>query len=152
MKKSGNSISLSKKMNREELLQSITQYGSFAAARSGGPGGQNVNKVNSKVVLTLSLREAEFLSAEEKGRIRQKLEGRINTRDELVLHVSDERSQLLNRAIAAERMCDLILSALKRPRRRKKTVPGRAAREKRLDRKRKQSEKKRNRSRSPFAD
>ena len=152
LKKSEKGISLSKEMNREELLQSITQHGKYSAARSGGPGGQNVNKVNSKIVLSLCIREAEFLSAEEKGRIRQKLAGRINTRDELVLHVSEERSQLLNRAIAAERMCDLILGALKRPRRRKKTVPGRAAREKRLDKKRKQSQKKRNRSRSPFMD
>ena len=111
-----------------------------------------MNKVNSKVSLSLSLTDADFLSDEEKGRIRQKLAGRINTRDELVLQVSDERSQLLNRAIAAERMCGLILTALKRQRKRKKTVPGRAARERRLDKKRKQSEKKRNRSRSPFVD
>ena len=108
--------------------------------------------MNSKVLLSLSLKDAEFLNVEEKGRIRQKLAGRINSRDELVLQVSDERSQLLNRAIAAERMCDLILGALKRPRRRKKTVPGRAARERRLDKKKKQSQKKRNRSRSPFMD
>lgn len=139
-------------MNKEQLLQSIIEHSRYSAARSGGPGGQNVNKVNSKVILTLSLGDAGFLRDEEKRRIRQKLGGRINGRDELVLQVSDERSQLLNRAIAAERMCELISGALKKPRKRKKTVPGRAAREKRLDKKRKQSEKKRNRSRSPFMD
>jgi len=114
-------------------------------SRSGGPGGQNVNKVNTKVTVRINIESMDFLTDAQKELLRTRLHSRINDEGEMVISVSDTRSQLKNREIALIRLSTLISGSLHIPKRRKKTRPSRAAKEKRLDNKRKISEKKDNR-------
>ena len=75
------------------LKECILEIISFSFSRSSGPGGQNVNKLNTKVTARIKIGEITVLSNKEKNRIRGKLRNRINEEDELVLHVQDERSK-----------------------------------------------------------
>lgn len=120
----------------------LGEYMSVSFSRSGGPGGQNVNKVNTKVTARIIIDDMDFLTEIQRDLIREKLHNRINEEDELVISVSDTRSQLKNREIALMRLTNLIASSLHVQKKRKKTRPSRAARQKRLDNKRKISEKK----------
>jgi len=129
-------------MKIEKLYTWIEEHGSFSAARSSGPGGQHVNKANTKVTLRLHLSTAP-LSAEELERIRYILGNRITVNDQLLIHASETRSQKQNREAAVNRAVSLITSAAERPKKRKKTKPGKAVKEKRLEHKKKRGEKKR---------
>ncbi len=134
-------------MNQEQILQILENSGHCHFSRSGGPGGQNVNKLSTKVLLTLpldALKDAG-LNDVQLQKLRRKLAGRINSRDELYVQVQQERSQMLNRQRGRDRMAQLILNALHTPKRRKKTKPGAAAVRKRLENKKKQGRKKRER-------
>ena len=135
-------------MDRERLIQQIEEKGAFSFARSGGPGGQNVNKVNTKVLLTVPLESLDGLSPEERERLRRKLASRINVQGELFIQMQQERSQLLNRQRAVERLADLMMQGLAKPRPRKKTKPTKASVERRLERKKRLGDKKKSRNRS----
>ncbi len=119
-------------MDRTVLHNAVIAHTSFSFCRSGGKGGQNVNKVNSKVHATLPVNAIAGLSEEELAAVLQKLSGRINTEQFLCLDVDDERSQDINRSIALARLESLIASAAYIRPKRKKTRPSKAAREKRL--------------------
>ena len=134
-------------MVREDLIREIEETGSFSFARSGGPGGQNVNKVNTKVLLTLRLDSLNCLGPSQKALVRQKLKNRLNARGELFIQIQQERSQLLNRTLAVEQLSDLILQSIKRPKVRKKTRPTRSSVEKRLSSKKRNATKKQTRGR-----
>ena len=108
-------------------------------ARSSGPGGQNVNKVESKVQLRWRIGDSQALSDEQKTRLRQALANRINSDDELMVDVDDERSQAQNRDVAVARLQDLVQAALKPRKTRKKTKPTKASKERRLSDKKKTS-------------
>ncbi|PLW92043.1 MAG: aminoacyl-tRNA hydrolase [Marinilabiliales bacterium] len=111
----------------------------ISASRSSGPGGQNVNKVNTKVELRFDINASLVLTQEEKTRIFEKLSNHITNDGELLLFAQDSRSQLENREIAIEKCYSLLEEALKKQKRRRKTRVPAAVKKKRLDEKKKRS-------------
>lgn len=112
-------------------------------ARSSGPGGQNVNKVNSKVTLHWNVAASDQLPADVRDRFLSRYHGRVNVDGEVVIQSQRYRDQLRNRQDCAEKLRQLILSVRYPPKKRKKTRPSRASRERRLRNKRHKSDKKR---------
>ncbi|WP_295178698.1 alternative ribosome rescue aminoacyl-tRNA hydrolase ArfB [uncultured Christiangramia sp.] len=117
----------------------------FKAVRSSGPGGQHANKTSTKVELSFHVENSNGLSEAEKGRIQRKLENRINREGFLKMSSEDSRSQHSNREIVIHNFLEVIKSALKKQKPRKKTKPSRASKLKRLHSKKKRSEIKANR-------
>ena len=120
---------------------------SFTASRSGGPGGQNVNKVSSKVTLAFDVRQSTALSDDQRSRIMAKLSTRINKEGILQIVSQRTRSQEMNRVDALERFTDLLRRALTPRQARVKTrVPG-SVKQQRIDEKKKRGITKQARSR-----
>ena len=125
-------------LKERDFLPELT----LTASRSSGPGGQHVNKVSTKVELRFNVMESDLLTAEEKEIIRIKLASKMNLEGEIILVCQSERSQLQNKEKVIEKFYVLLSRALTPVKKRKPTKPSRAAIEKRLEKKRLQSEKK----------
>jgi len=117
----------------------------FSFSRSGGPGGQNVNKLETKVTARWNFQRSGSLSEHQKHLIAEKLKNRIGEEGELIVSSQTERLQGRNRQRAISVMNGLVNAALAEPRKRKKTKVPFRSREKRLEAKRKISEKKKSR-------
>lgn len=117
----------------------------FRATRAGGPGGQHVNASSTRVEVLWNIERSGVLSEPQRALLREKLRARLDARGNLRVVASAHRSQTRNRADAEERLAALVRRALMVPKTRKKTRPGRAAVQSRLDSKRIKSEKKRQR-------
>ncbi|RKS00825.1 ribosome-associated protein [Flavobacterium sp. 102] len=122
----------------------------FKAVRSSGSGGQNVNKVSSKVVLTFDLKNSKALEEEEKELLSTKLATRLTSEQILILNCDEDRSQLKNKTIITKRFLELISKALIVPKKRKATKTPRSVIEKRIKAKRNLSEIKQNRRKPHF--
>ena len=118
-------------MEKEKIISELT----FKAVRSSGAGGQNVNKVSSKVVLTFNLMTSNALSDEEKTLIQTKIVSRLTSENILILNCDEDRSQLKNKELVTKRFLILIKKSLLVPKPRKPTKIPRAVIEKRLKQK-----------------
>jgi len=114
----------------------------FSTSRSGGAGGQHVNKVETKVELRFNITDSKILSDEEKQTILTKLKNQINSKNELVLTSQTERSQMRNKQQVINKFYTLIKWALQKDKKRIPTKPSKAAVRRRLETKQKHSEKK----------
>ena len=118
---------------------------SYKTSRSSGSGGQNVNKVETSVTVLWKVEDSAVFTESEKERILLKLKNKINAEGILQTTVSESRTQLQNKKIATERIQELVNKSLIVPKKRIATKPSRAKVEKRLESKKKLSEKKENR-------
>jgi ribosome-associated protein len=125
----------------DKLIQELQ----YKAVRSSGAGGQNVNKVSSKVVLTFDLKNSQALSDEEKELILVKLSTRLTSENILVLNCDEDRSQLKNKEIVTKRLLEMLKKALIVPKARKATKIPKAVIRKRINDKKNISEVKKGR-------
>ncbi len=129
--------------NRYNFLRNLLQQEIvFSASRSSGPGGQNVNKVSTKVELRFNIPNSNLLSDSEKEILSVKLKNKINKEGDLILVSQEERSQIKNKENVLQKFNELINEALTPPKKRKPTKPSKARKEKRLEEKKIISEKK----------
>jgi ribosome-associated protein len=115
---------------------------SYKTSRSGGKGGQNVNKVSSKVELLFSITSSALFTDEEKEQLTEKLQNRFNKDGYVQVICDEERSQYLNKEKAIGRLTSLLVKALQKPKVRKPTKVSKAAKAARLHSKKIQSTKK----------
>ena len=118
----------------------------FKYDRASGPGGQNVNKLSTKVTLAFNVADSESLSDYQKTRIMDRLSTRINKAGKIIVVSQKSRSQSANKEDAVERLQELLAEALKQQKSRRKTKPTRASKERRLRAKKQRSDIKKNRS------
>jgi ribosome-associated protein len=128
-------------LTKSNLQKEVT----YKTSRSGGKGGQNVNKVSSKVELLFNINGSELFTEEQKALLSEKLQNRLNKDGFVQVICDEERSQYLNKEKAIERLVLLLTRALQKPKARKPTKVSKAVKAARLDTKKKHSAKKENR-------
>lgn len=133
-------------MDLEKLVSELE----FKAVRSSGAGGQNVNKVSSKVVLSFDLNNSKALSADEKMVLEAKLASRLTTNAILILNCDVDRSQLKNKSIVTKRFLTLIEQGLVIPKLRKPTKIPKSVIRKRIKEKKSLSDIKKSRRKPDF--
>jgi ribosome-associated protein len=133
-------------MEKEKLITELQ----FKAVRSSGAGGQNVNKVSSKVVLSFDIKNSNSISIEEKNRLETNLSSRLTNDQILILNCDEDRSQLKNKEIVIKRFLAIIQQGLFIPKIRKATKIPKSVIRKRLKDKKNVSDIKKNRRKPEF--
>jgi ribosome-associated protein len=136
-----------RKLNFIHTVQDFTKEFEFRTSRSGGPGGQNVNKVSSKVELRFHVANSGLLTEAEKALAQEKLANYLTSEGYLQLICQEGRSQLANKESCIKKFYELLKRAFAKQKVRKPTKPSHAARQERLAGKKQQSEKKAGRGR-----
>lgn len=128
-------------LSPEQVLSLIpwSEY-NFETARSRGPGGQNVNRTNSAVILRFNPLESSAFNEAQKNRLRQKLAGQLTQEGELVIRSEETRSQVQNRDLVLKKLAKTLSLALHTPKKRIATRPTRNSQKKRVESKRIHSE------------
>lgn len=114
----------------------------FSTSRSSGPGGQNVNKVSTKVIIRWNLLHSTLITDEQKMLLLNKLSAQLTREGELIINSQESRSQLQNKELALEKLDTLLRKALTKPKARKATRPTKSSKVKRVDNKKRHAEKK----------
>ena len=133
-------------MGKDKLITELQ----FKAVRSSGAGGQNVNKVSSKVVLSFDLKNSKVLSEDEKTLLELNLTSRLTNEQILILNCDEDRSQLKNKEIVTKRFLSIIEQGLHVPKIRKTTKIPKSVIRKRIKDKKNLSETKKNRKKPEF--
>ncbi len=133
-------------MNKETLLKELN----FTATRSGGSGGQHVNKVSSKIVLRFNLEKSTSLLVDEKELLFKNLAKKLTKENELILTCSESRSQHKNKALVIAKFLTLLNNGLKIKKSRKITKPSKKVHRKRLEKKARHALKKTNRKKLDY--
>lgn len=131
-------------------IQQIINELQFKAVRSSGAGGQNVNKVSSKVVLSFDLKNSQALSEDEKSLLATNLASRLTADSIMILNCDEDRSQLKNKEIVTKRFLALIQKALIIPKIRKATKVPKSVIKRRIKDKKNVSELKKSRKKPDF--
>lgn len=126
-------------------IELIKREFNFKTSRSGGKGGQNVNKVETKVELSFNIADSKVLNDVQKERLLFKLSHRITEGGELKITEEKNRSQLENKLAVIEKCIEILNKALQIPKKRKATKPSKASKQKRIEGKKKRGEIKQNR-------
>ncbi len=133
-------------MSLDQLLkQDFSPEFQFQASRSGGAGGQNVNKVSTKIELRFNIINSVLLDEIQKNTLQEKLKNQINSEGELIIVSQEERTQLRNKNLTVKKFMDLLKKALFVPKKRKASQPTHASKMDRLKTKKIASIKKVNR-------
>lgn len=130
----------------EIIIGKLDQELMFNFSRSSGPGGQNVNKVNTKVELRFNIDHSLVLGDKQKEMVKLKLSSKINQEGELIIVAQEKRSQVQNKELAIMKFYELINKALTPRKKRLRTKATQASKEKRLKDKKEHSEKKNRRN------
>ena len=123
-------------------FEQLTPELEFTTSRSSGPGGQNVNKVNSKVILRWNVLHSTLITDEQKVLLLNKLSTQLTREGELILTAQESRSQLQNKEAVIEKLNALLRKAFTKPKARKATRPTKSSKVKRVDNKKRHAEKK----------
>ncbi|MBL8898708.1 MAG: aminoacyl-tRNA hydrolase [Planctomycetes bacterium] len=111
----------------------------YSFSRSGGPGGQNVNKVSTRATARLQITDNPLIPEELRARLLEKLATRITQDGDLIVQVDETREQARNKELARERVIAILRQALVRPKKRKATKPTRGSQQRRVESKKRRS-------------